>query len=124
MLAIGCDLPPAPARPSRSLPLVSLFPAHAIALSHPSPSLRVMTRADSLAPLLQASDKAKKTPGQAKTRKGGKSRMLRPMDDLLHEPVLPGDPNYVADEEEYSEEWSAPRTVVSLGNSPVRVAGR
>jgi hypothetical protein len=67
VLAIGCDLPPAPARPSRSLPLVSLFPAHAIALSRPSPSLRVMTRADSLAPLLQASDKAKKTPGQAKS---------------------------------------------------------
>ncbi len=49
--------------------------------------------------------------------------MNRPMDDLLDDPILPGDPNYVDDGQEFSEE-PAPKTVVSLGNSPVRIGTR
>ena len=71
----------------------------------------------------QASDKPKKMPGQPKTRKGGKSRMHRPMDDLVDDPVLPGDPNYVAEGEE-SFGQRVQLTVVCLGNSPVRIAAR
>merc|ERR550537_2010687 len=58
-----------------------------------------------------ANDKPKKTPGSTKLRKGGKSRMHRPMDDLLLDPVLPGDPNYEADEDvssPISGEWVVP----------------
>jgi hypothetical protein len=72
---------------------------------------------------VQASDKSKKIPGQPKSRKGGKSRMHRPMDDLLTDPILPGDPNYMADEEQRSDE-PVPLTVVCLGNSPVRIGAR
>jgi len=43
-----------------------------------------------------ANDKPKKAPDACKSRKSGKSRF--PMDDLLLDPVLPGDPNY--DEEQ------------------------
>ena len=96
-----------------------LLPRFALA----TPLLFRVPRADALAPLLQAGDKPKKTPGQPKTRKGGKSRMNRPMDDLLEDPTLPGDPNYVADEQEFSEE-PVTLTVVSLGNSPVRIGAR
>lgn len=66
---------------------------------------------DSLALLHQVGDKPKKTPRQSKTRKGGKSRMHRPMDDLLLDPVLPGDPNYEPDEDlssPVSGEWVVP----------------
>ena len=50
-----------------------------------------MTRTEALAPLLllQVGDRPKKIPDQPKARKGGKSRMQRPMDDLLLDPVLP-----------------------------------
>ena len=63
-----------------------------------------MTRTEALAPLLllllmmmmmmmmmQVSAEPKKIPDQPKARKSGKSRMHRPMDDLLLDPVLPGD---------------------------------
>eukprot|EP01051_Picozoa_sp_SAG22_P034249 SAG22_NODE_15435_length_349_cov_0.608000_1_plen_53_part_10 len=44
-----------------------LLPRFALA----TPLLFRVPRADALAPLLQAGDKPKKTPGQPKTRKGG-----------------------------------------------------
>jgi len=58
----------------------------------------------------QANDKAKKAPDQCKTRKGGKSRLNRPMDDLLLDPVLPGDPNYEPDEDlsDVAGSWVTP----------------
>ena len=73
--------------------------------------------------MLQAGYRPKKSAAQPKTRKSGKTRM-HPMDDLLPDALLPGDPNYVSDEEEFAAESPAPLTVVSLGNSPVRIVSR
>ena len=42
----------------------------------------------------QATDKAKKQPDQTKARKGGKTLLGRPEDDLLLEVTQKGDPNY------------------------------